>query len=383
MAALALFLVASAVNANEPWAYTAPAARQTASPVDTGPLIERVSATYSNALQALARGDMSDAQQLIGEALKIAPDAPLLRRAAVRIYNNAGSHGLALELLNGLLAEFPNQGELLAERCGIYLLSGDDKKAEKDLRRAMRAAPANLTVLYYELLMGVRKQDHDAASRAVAGLPGVSVLEFCKRLQLERPLVERVTSASGFVDCVRILFSLPASADAEAALPKLIALLEQLKPVMEKSDYAAALPILRELRKEGASNPGLYYDMAITAYLLSPSENRLNQLVDFVVSERGSAFARYAFYLCLYAGDLERAQRIADAALKDARDQEALLIRATLAYNREGPDAGWKLLEQVPPIFRQSADAWFRRNIPAIQSIRKDPRYEVWMKEEM
>lgn len=231
--------------------------------------------------------------------------------------------------------------------------------------------------------MNVRKQDHDAASRTVAGLPGVSALEFCKRLQLERALVERVTSASGLADCARILFSLPANVDAAAALPKLTALLEQLRPVMEKSDYAAALPILQEMRKAGASNPGLYYDMAITAYLLNPSEKRLDQLMDFVTGERGLAFARYAFYLCLYAGDLDRAQRIADGALQGARDQEALLIRATLAYNREGPDAGWKLFAQVPPIFRQSAAAWFRRDIPAIQSVRHDPRFEAWMNEEM
>lgn len=383
LSVLAMLAVASAADTDEPWAYTAPAARRPTEAVDTAPLLERVSSIYSNALQALARGDMADAQQLITEALNIAPSAPALRRSAVRIYNDVGSHGLALEMLNDLLAEFPGQPELLAERSGTYLLLGDEKRAEKDLRRAIRAAPASLTVLYYEFLMAIRHQDTAAASRAVAGLTGAQVLEFCKRMQLERSLIERITSASGYADAVRILFSLPPDADTEAILPRVTALLEQLRPLMGKADYAGALPVLQQIRKAGAGNPGLFYDVAMTAYLLNPSEKRLDQLVDFATSEKGAAFARFSIYLCLYARDAERAQRIADVALKDARDQEALLIRAALAYNRESPDAGWKILAQIPPVFRPPASEWFRRDLPAIQAIRQDPRYEAWVKNEI
>lgn len=382
LASLLLLITAPGLMAYEPWAYTAPTRREAATDADLEPLVEQATAIYSNALQAFSRNEMTEAQQLIQDAMKVAPGSPVLQALAGRIYNNTGLYGLALELWNHLLEEFPNQGTFLAERCGTLLLLDREEAATNDLQRAIRFAPANLTVRYYQALWDIRQHDTSSAAKVTASLTGRQVLDFGKRLIQERTLIERITHETGFSEYAKILLTLQENANPESALPTIVELLEQLKPVMEKTAWAEAVPILQQIRRAGAGYPGLYYDLALCSYLLNPVQERLNNLEAFVLSERGTAFARYFIYLCLYAKDFDRAQRVVDASLKDARDEEVVLIRAALAYGPNGSDAAWGVLNEIPPAFRPATASWFARDIPVVRAIRRDARYETWLKAE-
>lgn len=367
------------VHAEEPWAYTAPAQRHAGTSADREELAEQLSLVYSNAQAAFIRGDAREAQQQIEEALKLAGDSPVLQRAAAQIYNNVGSYGLALELWNNLLGEYPNEAELLAERSGTLLLLGREEDAATDLRRAIRFAPANITVRYYQTLAEMRKHDTGAAARVTAGFTGEDVLSFGSRLKLERTLVEKQTYKNGYSDTAKVLLSLADGTDPAAALDRVVHQLELLRPIMGRSDWAATIPLLQEIRHAGAGYPGLYYDLALSTYLIQPTPQRLDGLEQFVLSERGAAFARYFIYLALFSQDAARAQRVADATLKDARDGEATLIRAALAYDAGRAPEAWKILENIPPAFRAASAPWFNRPIPVIQTMRSDAGYDAWL----
>lgn len=366
-------------HAEEPWAYTAPAQRHAATSVNREELAEQVSLAYSNAQAAFIRGDVRVAQQQIEEALKSAGNSPVLQRAAAQIYNNTGSYGLALELWNNLLEEYPNEAELLAERSGTLLLLGREEDAATDLRRAIRFAPANITVRYYQTLAEMRKHDTGAAARITAGFTGEDVLSFGNRLMLERALVEKQMNTNGYSETAKVLLSLADGTDPVAALTQIVRQLELLRPLMGRSDWAATIPILQGIRRAGAGYPGLYYDLALSTYLTQPTPQRLDGLEQFVLSERGAAFARYFIYLALFSQDAARAQRVADAALKDARDGEATLIRAALAYDAGRAPEAWKILENIPPAFRAASAPWFNRPIPVIQAMRSDAGYDAWL----
>lgn len=367
----------------EPWAYTAPVPRAPRSADNTPPLVEQAAARYAEAQQAFARSDFDAAQRAIQEGLQFAPGAPALQAFAGRIFNVSGKRGLALDLWNHLLDEYPNNATFLAERCGTLWLLGRPDDAERDLRHAVQFSPGDLTVRYYQALGEIRQRDRAAAARVMESLNGQHVLEFGKRILQEQAVIASTTHSNGPAEFARALLALPDEADAMAALQRVVALLEQLKPVMERSAWSEALPILQSIRQEGAAYPGLYYDLALCAFLLKPAPERLNDLENFVRSERGAAFARYFIYLCMYQQDYERAQRVFDDLLRHQRDEEITLIRAALAYGRGATDEAWRTLETFPPALRPALETWFTRDQPVIQSMRRDPRYAAWLRAEL
>ncbi len=377
--ALLLCIPAQEVFASEPWAFTAPIRRRVQADFDTAPLIDRASKLYTQAQQAFFSNQLAEAQTFIQQADAVAPGSPLILGLAGRIYNNTGSYGLALEAWNALLDQFPGNPVFLAERAGTLFLLKRNDDAQKDIRRATRTAPADLTVRYFQLMAAIHDNDTAAARRVSASLTNPEILEIAKRLYLERNIIPAMSRENGFAEFARALFALPDSANADTAVPEIIAQLTALIEPMGQSNWAAAIPHLQKIRATGAAYPSLYYDLALCAYLVAPSDKRLDDLEKFVSGENGRAFARYFIYLCLYGGDFTRAKRTLDTTLQDAEDEEITLIRAAIAYENPESDEAWQILEKIPLALRPATEDWFARNIPVIRALKSNPNLQRWL----
>ncbi|MCO5043823.1 MAG: hypothetical protein M9963_12255 [Kiritimatiellae bacterium] len=378
LAALTLLLPARELPANEPWAFTAPVPRRVQADLDTAPIIEQASKFFLDAQQAFVEGQWKKAEQLIQKADATAPGSPIIIALAGRIYNNTESFGLALEAWDRLLEQYPNHPTFLAERSGTLMLLNRDAEAEKALRRAVRFAPTDLTTHYFQIMGALRNNDLETAGKISANLTNPELLEISKRLLSERKLVTRMAREAGFAAYAKALFSLPDTANPDTALPTIADELAALKQPMQSGNWTTAILHLQNIRKAGAAHPALYYDLSLCAYFITPSDKRLDDLEKFVASERGHAFARYYIYLSLFGGHFDRALHIVNTALGDAKDEEATLLRAAIAYGTNHADEAWKDLDQIPLALRPATDSWFARDIPVIRAIKEDPRYERW-----
>lgn len=362
-----------------PWAYTAPPRRQAPALPQGEPLPGQAAKYYTEASSAFARGDATAAEPLIEDALRLMPGHPLVQGLAARIFSQRERPGLALDLWNQLVEQYPGNGTLLAERAATLLLLDRRDDAERDIRRAQHLSPADLTTRYVAALWHAGQGRLDDATAMFAVMPGHQVLECGERLLHERRATERMLSPDGYRIAVRALLNPVENADLETLLPACVRLLQELKPLMEAQAWGDAEQALVRVRAAGAGYPALFYDLALCGYLLRPSAERLARIESFVLTPRGGPFARYFIYLTLHAGDLTTAQRVLDAALANARDEEAVLIRAAIAGGQGRVDDAWATLEQIPPALRPATRPWFSRNLPAIRALRDDPRFDAWI----
>jgi thioredoxin-like negative regulator of GroEL len=374
---------ATAPVPEEPWAFSAPLPRirQQMPAGATGPnlLGQDTRAHYEAALRALASNDLSRATLEIQSALVQAPDHPDILAIAGRIYTRQGSHGLAANCWRQLLALYPGSATVRAEYGATLLYMGKDTEARRAITEALAASPGDLTARYYQGLLLVKERAFEQAALNFVPLNGWQVLQAITRLQEDRERVIGLTSTEGYRNLARALLNAKTGDDTETVLARVKQHLQDVQPLMQAGQWAAAEPHLRAAYQAGARFPALEYDLGICRYSMTPGPAPLDELEKLIVSPRGIGFRRLFTYLCFQAGDAARAERATAGFLQADPDPEAILLRAAIRQGLNDEAGAWALLDTVPVAARSATRPWFEQRLAFIQQLKDSPRFAAWI----
>jgi hypothetical protein len=153
-----------------------------------------------------------------------------------------------------------------AEYGATLLYMGKDAEARRAITEALAASPGDLTARYYQGLLLVKERAFEQAALNFVPLNGWQVLQTITRLQEDRELVVGLTSTEGYRNLARALLNAKTGDDTETVLARVKQHLQDVQPLMQAGQWAAAEPHLRAAYQTGARFPALEYDLGLCRY---------------------------------------------------------------------------------------------------------------------
>jgi tetratricopeptide (TPR) repeat protein len=324
-------------------------------------------AFYFNGRVAERRGNLRDAVDLYQAAVDVQPTDIRARASLAKVFVLGGATQRALEVLSPGLLDHPDDPDLLAARAAANHQLKDDVEARADAERAVRLAPTNENAISVLAALALRSGD---TARAISLVN------------------EAVTKAPGSIELREILASVYLSAHeprkAEEQMLKIIALepseitprLQLANHYSQTGDLDDAQKILEEAVRDMPGRDRV--KLALVDFLTlrrSPGQGE-KTMRGFIASEPGNEDLRLALGTLLQrAGETQEAiatyaevvrrdglggkglaardrlaaielaagheaaaaKLVAEVLEEDPRDDDALIMRASIAMARNDP----------------------------------------------
>jgi tetratricopeptide (TPR) repeat protein len=260
------------------------------------------------AVRAVVRHQMKDdtaARADAERAVQIAPTNENAIAALAALYGDAGERDRAISLVSGAVRQVPSSADLRGILANLYLAGGQPDKAEEQMRAVITLKPRELALRTQLAMHFARAHDLDAAQKVLED----AVRDYAQDKDHSREdaarlaLVDFISAARSRADGEKLLRSFIAAEPDNAQLRFGLAALLQRSGAADD-----AIATYREvIKRQSTSAQGLTARDRIAAIQLSQ-------------------------------GHIDEANKLIDEVLrKNPRDDDALLMRATIELQRKDP----------------------------------------------
>ncbi|MDE2517593.1 MAG: PEP-CTERM system TPR-repeat protein PrsT [Rhodospirillales bacterium] len=136
------------------------AAAEKLAPNETGPLL-------ADARLAMARGDLTTAEQKIDRALLLQPKLPAVLLAKAQLQRLKGDMVGALSVLDQAIAIDPSNVQAKLDRAAVLIATGHVDAAKKDVDAVLAATPGSVQGLYLQAVLLAQAKDYQGAELAL------------------------------------------------------------------------------------------------------------------------------------------------------------------------------------------------------------------------